>query len=91
MLEPFAPTVPGYCIYFPKRAQRSAPLRLFVDTAKELLLRGGKRELGTFVGIDRPEGRRENVPLFPSRRPPKIRDAVADFRSWLPYSASSLA
>jgi DNA-binding transcriptional LysR family regulator len=40
VLEPFAPTVPGYFIYFPSRAQRSTPLRLFVDTAKELLLRG---------------------------------------------------
>ena len=37
VLEPFAPTVPGYFIYFPSRAQRSTPLRLFVDTAKELL------------------------------------------------------
>ena len=42
VLEPFAPTVPGYFIYFPSRAQRSTPLRLFVETAKELLLRGGK-------------------------------------------------
>jgi DNA-binding transcriptional LysR family regulator len=42
VLEPFAPTVPGYFIYFPSRAQRSTPLRLFVDTAKELLLRSGK-------------------------------------------------
>ena len=41
VLEPFAPTVPGYFIYFPSRAQRSTPLRLFVDTAKELLLRSG--------------------------------------------------
>jgi DNA-binding transcriptional LysR family regulator len=39
VLEPFAPTVPGYCIYFPRRAQRSTPLRPFVDTAKEVLLR----------------------------------------------------
>jgi DNA-binding transcriptional LysR family regulator len=38
VLEPFAPTVPGYFMYFPSRAQRSTPLRLFVDTAKELLL-----------------------------------------------------
>ena len=42
VLEPFAPTVPGYFIYFPSRAQRSTPLRLFVDTAKELLLRTEK-------------------------------------------------
>lgn len=40
VLEPFAPTVPGYCIYFPSRAQRSLPLRLFVDTAKEMLRTG---------------------------------------------------
>lgn len=39
VLEPFAPTVPGYFIYFPRRAQRSSPLRLFVDIAKELLRR----------------------------------------------------
>jgi DNA-binding transcriptional LysR family regulator len=39
VLEPFAPTVPGYFLYFPSRAQRSLPLRLFVDTAKELRAR----------------------------------------------------
>jgi DNA-binding transcriptional LysR family regulator len=39
VLEPYAPTVPGYYIYYPSRAQRSAPLRLFVETAKELALR----------------------------------------------------
>ena len=37
VLEAYAPTVPGYFLYFPSRAQRSAPLRLFVETAKELL------------------------------------------------------
>jgi hypothetical protein len=42
VLETWAPTVPGYFMYFPRRAQRSAPLRLFVDTAKELLLRSRK-------------------------------------------------
>jgi DNA-binding transcriptional LysR family regulator len=42
VLEPFAPTVPGYFIYFPSRAQRTTPLRLFVDTAKELLLRSDR-------------------------------------------------
>jgi len=42
VLEPFAPTVPGYFLYFPSRAQRSPPLRLFVETAKEVLLRSGK-------------------------------------------------
>jgi DNA-binding transcriptional LysR family regulator len=39
VLEPYAAAVPGYFIYFPSRAQRSAPLRLFVETAKELALR----------------------------------------------------
>jgi DNA-binding transcriptional LysR family regulator len=39
VLEPFAATAPGYFLYFPSRAQRSAALGLFVDTAKELLLR----------------------------------------------------
>ena len=28
VLEPFAPTVPGYFLYFPSRAQRSPALRL---------------------------------------------------------------
>jgi DNA-binding transcriptional LysR family regulator len=31
VLEPYAATVPGFFIYFPSRAQRSAPLRLFVE------------------------------------------------------------
>jgi DNA-binding transcriptional LysR family regulator len=39
VLERFAPTVPGYFIYFPSRAQRSEPLRLFVEAAKELAVR----------------------------------------------------
>lgn len=39
VLEPYAPTVPGYFLYFPSRAQRSAPLRLFVEAAKELAVR----------------------------------------------------
>lgn len=30
VLERYAPTVPGYFIYFPSRAQRSGPLRLFI-------------------------------------------------------------
>ena len=36
VLEAYAPTVPGFFLYFPSRAQRSPALRLFVDTAKEL-------------------------------------------------------
>jgi DNA-binding transcriptional LysR family regulator len=39
VLERFTPTVPGYFIYFPSRAQRSEPLRLFVEAAKELAVR----------------------------------------------------
>jgi DNA-binding transcriptional LysR family regulator len=39
VLEPYAATVPGFFIYFPSRAQRSGPLRLFVEAAKELALR----------------------------------------------------
>jgi DNA-binding transcriptional LysR family regulator len=40
VLERYAPTVPGFFLYFPSRAQRSAPLRLFVEAARELALRG---------------------------------------------------
>lgn len=36
VLEAYAPSVPGFFLYFPSRAQRSGPLRLFVETAKEL-------------------------------------------------------
>lgn len=36
VLELYAVTVPGYFLYFPTRSQRSAPLRLFVEAAKEL-------------------------------------------------------
>jgi len=39
VLEAYAPTVPGFFLYFPSRAQRSGPLRLFVEAAKELALR----------------------------------------------------
>jgi DNA-binding transcriptional LysR family regulator len=39
LLEAYAPTVPGYFLYFPSRAQRSEPLRLFVETAKELAVK----------------------------------------------------
>jgi len=37
VLEPFAPTTPGYSLYFPSLAQQSRPLQLFVAVAKELL------------------------------------------------------
>jgi DNA-binding transcriptional LysR family regulator len=36
VLEAYAPTVPGFFLYFPSRAQRSPPLRLFIEAAKEL-------------------------------------------------------
>ena len=36
VLEAYAPTVPGFFLYYPSRAQRSAPLRLFVEAAREL-------------------------------------------------------
>ncbi|MCY1079832.1 LysR family transcriptional regulator [Archangium lansingense] len=39
VLEPYSPTVPGFFLYFPSRAQRSTPLRLFVEAAKELAAR----------------------------------------------------
>jgi DNA-binding transcriptional LysR family regulator len=39
VLEPYAPTVPGLFLYFPSRARRSAPLRLFVEAARELAAR----------------------------------------------------
>jgi DNA-binding transcriptional LysR family regulator len=42
VLERYAPTVPGFFLYFPSVARRSAPLRLFVETAKELALRAMK-------------------------------------------------
>ncbi len=42
VLEAYAPTVPGFFLYFPSRAQRSGPLRLFIDAAKELAVRGVK-------------------------------------------------
>ncbi len=42
VLEAYAPTVPGFFLYFPSRAQRSPPLRLFIEAAKELALRAVK-------------------------------------------------
>jgi DNA-binding transcriptional LysR family regulator len=42
VLEPYAASVPGFFLYFPSRAQRSGPLRLFVDAAKELRMRRAK-------------------------------------------------
>ena len=42
VLEPYAATVPGFFLYFPSQARRSAPLRLFIETAKERAVRGAK-------------------------------------------------
>ncbi len=39
VLEAYAPSVPGFFLYFPSRAQRSGPLRMFVDAARELAVR----------------------------------------------------
>jgi DNA-binding transcriptional LysR family regulator len=39
VLEPYAATIAGFHLYFPSRSQRSAPLRLFVEAAKELAVR----------------------------------------------------
>jgi DNA-binding transcriptional LysR family regulator len=39
VLEPYAATVPGFFLYFPSRARSAAPLRLFVEAAKELGVR----------------------------------------------------
>jgi DNA-binding transcriptional LysR family regulator len=38
VLEPYAPRVPGYFLYYPSRAQSSPALRLFVDVVKDLLV-----------------------------------------------------
>ena len=39
VLEPYAAEAPGYFLYFPSRAQRSGPLRLFIDAAKQFAQR----------------------------------------------------
>jgi len=39
VLERYAPTVPGFFLYFPSVARRSPPLRLFAETARELAVR----------------------------------------------------
>lgn len=37
VLDSYAATVPGFFLYYPSSAQRSAPLRLFVETVRQLL------------------------------------------------------
>ena len=44
VLEPYAAAVPGFFLYYPSRAQSSAPLRLLVETVRELT---AKPVLGT--------------------------------------------
>jgi len=39
VLEAYAPTVPGFFLYYPRRAQRSPALRALVETARELVPR----------------------------------------------------
>jgi DNA-binding transcriptional LysR family regulator len=39
VLDAYAPTVPGFFLYYARRAQRSPALRAFVETAKELVPR----------------------------------------------------
>ncbi|RKH55545.1 LysR family transcriptional regulator [Corallococcus llansteffanensis] len=39
VLEEYAPSVPGYFLYFPSRARRSGPLRLFIAVARELAVK----------------------------------------------------
>ncbi|MFP2961133.1 LysR family transcriptional regulator [Myxococcus sp. 1LA] len=41
VLETYAPEVPGFFLYYPSRAQRSGALRLFVETARELITQKG--------------------------------------------------
>jgi DNA-binding transcriptional LysR family regulator len=41
VLEAYAPTVPGFFLYYPSRAQRSGPLRLLVETARALAAKAG--------------------------------------------------
>ena len=36
VLEPYAANVPGFFLFYPSRTQSSAPLRLFVETIREL-------------------------------------------------------
>ena len=42
VLERYAPLVPGFFLYFPSRARSSAPLRLFIEAARELAVRAVK-------------------------------------------------
>ncbi len=39
VLEGYAPTVPGFFLYYPSSAKRSVPLRLFIETARALAVK----------------------------------------------------
>jgi DNA-binding transcriptional LysR family regulator len=39
VLERYTPTVPGFFLFFPSVARKSAPLRLFIETAKKFAVR----------------------------------------------------
>jgi DNA-binding transcriptional LysR family regulator len=41
VLEPYAATVPGFFLYYPSRAQSSAPLRLFIETVRQVTTKPG--------------------------------------------------
>jgi len=49
VLEEYAAAVPGYYLYYPSRAQRSTPLRLFTEVARELLLEAEDGDAGLAV------------------------------------------
>jgi DNA-binding transcriptional LysR family regulator len=65
VLEAYAPTVPGFFLYFPSRAQRSPALRLFVDAARELAVHAvGAVPRGSWKAgaSDKAEARRPDEP-----------------------------
>ncbi len=56
VLEPYAPSVPGFFLYYPSRAQRSEPLRLFIETVRERAARAMART-GLTIGLcEEPRG-----------------------------------
>jgi DNA-binding transcriptional LysR family regulator len=52
VLDAYAPTVPGFFLYYPSRAQSSPALRLFVDVARELT---ASKRSGRSEGVPRPD------------------------------------
>jgi DNA-binding transcriptional LysR family regulator len=50
VLEPYAATVPGFFLYYPSHAQRSVPLRLFIDAARELSVAKKRRSKSGSAG-----------------------------------------